>query len=325
MVDVTSPRFMSRISSATNYLSHGSFSPVPTKILKIPFIVHCEDNMFGAPRTCLGRHLQLRGQKRIISRAFSKEVSEDRLKISKSPDNPFPDGMIHRTAEMAHGSRQYFLLHPSLTLLEALKNPELAYGSIYVRRNIIFGARLHVAASTEDPSSTVANVCPPLLEAIFRDAPKEQGEQPRALSTLYGLCDWVRQGLEKHHQSDVLDKLWQGEAIPKLDTLSPNRKSPGNDPGQDNSLNSTIQLDAVQAIATGIPRPGESRIGPSVMQDAVFAWQALAREFIQKQPSDECQLYLTADGELVEIEHDAEKNPNYVASTGGAMAHFFFV
>ena len=304
-------------------------------------------------------------------RSYGNVVSEDRLKKDLGPENPFPDALVHRTAEYArYAARQYLLLPPHVELLEALKNPRLAIASLFSRGHVIFGARLHQASNNDELSANsrrLFTICPPLLEAAIRDAP--ENEQPQAMSTLHGLCTWVVDGLEKRHtQCEVLEKLWQGMAIPRTqlkgrehDIGRPKEPKEPKEQGQDakedetvansttndditnnnnnhNSSNnnnnnnhdnnlalSVVQLEAVRAIATGIPRPGEKAIELQTMRDARDAWIALAREFVQKQPSDECQLYLNEGSELVSIQHGAERNPRYMASAGGAMARFYFV
>ncbi|KAL7580990.1 hypothetical protein ACA910_005803 [Epithemia clementina (nom. ined.)] len=285
-------------------------------------------------RSFLGRFARQVGRDRNNSRSIKNFVREDRYKIDNIPDSPFPDALIHRTALMEQGSRQYLLLPPSIELIKALRDPSLAYASLFIRNSVVFGARLHAAALREDPSSTIASVCPPLLEAALRDSPAERGEQAQAWSTLYGLCQWVRDGLEKKHQCDVLDKLWQGETIIDVDTLrvrgkGEKEKSTTMESSSPScpSSDSIAQLEAVCALATGISRPADSpnMRKPTLLTDGRFPWEALAREFVQKQPSDECQLYITAGGELVEVQHDAEQSPKYMAAAGGAMARFFFM
>ena len=83
--------------------------------------------------------------------------------------------------------------------------------------------------------------------------------------------------------------------------------------------------EAVQAIATGIPRKGHSVIGVGTFRDGEKGWKALAREFVDRKLAEEVALYQKFGGQIVGIEHLADKNPSYLKSAGGAMARVFFL
>lgn len=158
---------------------------------------------------------------------FSNRYDDDK-------PHPFPTAQVHRTGALANGSRQYILLPPSNTLQDVKRDPSIRLASIFVHRNLIFGARVHSPWALEECDYPIAQVCLPLLHYATQDA-GELGIQPQALSTLYGLCDWVLACLDQELPSDVLQKLENGQGY--------------GDKVEEDSAN--IQLEAVRAIATG--------------------------------------------------------------------------
>ncbi|EJK61063.1 hypothetical protein THAOC_18503, partial [Thalassiosira oceanica] len=91
-------------------------------------------------------------------------------------------------------------------------------------------------------------------------------------------------------------------------------------------------LEAVRAIATGVPRPGHGVVGAGTYRDGMRGWVALAREYaaLATVPGDgdrrgleEVALYRAKDGEVASIEHLA--NTRDLLDDGGAMARIFFV
>ena len=176
-----------------------------------------------------------------------------------------------------------------------LPPPSLILASLRAHRNILFGATSTVSLL---PLATVAA---PLVKAALSDA-GHNGEQPQALATLHGLCEWVKQKLitmdDSHHHNDD-NNLWNDMT--------------------------DVEREAVKAIATGIPRLGHSVVGAGTYQDGAAAWRHLGRQFVLQQPTAECQLYQAHGGQLVDIEALADTQPAYLASAGGAMARFFFL
>jgi hypothetical protein len=183
----------------------------------------------------------------------------------------FPDAVIHRRGELPYGSRQYLLLPPHVEAEAA--EPSLLLASLHAHRNVLFGAA----------SKYELKECLPLVHAALEDA-NTQGEQPQALATLHGLCDFV---------------------VDRLDTLELDQ----------------VSLEAVRAIATGIPRPGHSVVGQGTFRDGADAWKVLAREYV----SEEVQLYQAANAQVVDIELMADTSAPYLKSAGGAMARLFFL
>lgn len=140
------------------------------------------------------------------------------------------------------------------------------------------------------------DVCLPLVDQAVRDA-GENGEQPQAIASLNGLCEWINECLET-------------KGSQQLELLR------SNDP---------LAFEAVVAVSTGIPRPGHSVLGMGTFRDAEAGWKLLAEEFVELELSEEAELYRQRGARLVKIEHLADRNPTYLASAGGAMARFFFL
>jgi hypothetical protein len=197
---------------------------------------------------------------------------------------------VRRRGDSGYGSREYLLLPPNMTPEDAQLDPSLPAAALLAHRNIIFGARaLHGFA--------MKDVCYPLVDKAVQDA-SENGEQPQAIASLTGLCDWVKECIETSSGSEQLESLRS------------------NDPGS---------FEAVQSIATGIPRPGHSVVGVGTFRDAEEGWKTLAKEFVALELSEEAELYMLRGARLVGIEHLADRNPDYLASAGGAMARLFFL
>jgi hypothetical protein len=197
---------------------------------------------------------------------------------------------VERRGDGGYGSREYLLLPPKTTPEDAQLDPSLPVAALLAHRNMIFGARaLHGFA--------MKDVCTPLVEKAVQDA-GENGEQPQAIASLTGLCDWVKECIESSSGSEQLEILRS------------------NDPES---------FEAVQAIATGIPREGHSVVGAGTYRDAEEGWKKVAEEFVTLGLSEEAELYMLRDARLVGIEALADRNPEYLASAGGAMARLFFL
>ena len=198
--------------------------------------------------------------------------------------------VVRRRGDDGYGSREYLLVPPGITKDQLQQDPSLSAAKLLAHRNIIFGARASPALSLQE-------VCPPLVEKAVHDA-GENGEQPQAIASLAGLCHWIQGALTTTGECDALELLKSNDAI---------------------------GFEAVQAIATGIPRPGHSVVGVGTYRDAEEGWKAVAMEFVEKGLSDEATLYRQQGARLVAIEHLADRNPDYLASAGGAMARLFFL
>jgi hypothetical protein len=197
--------------------------------------------------------------------------------------------VIQRRGDPGYLSREYLLLPPNKTVEDSNSDESLKVAALLAHRNIVFGARSFHDYSLKD-------VCRPLLEIAVQDS-GEKGEQPQAIASLVGLSDWVKTCLETN-ESDELAEL---------------------------KSNDLLAFEAVQAIATGIPREGHSVVGIGTYRDAEEGWKKVATEFIERELSEEANLYKQSGGRLVGIEHMADKSPEYLASAGGAMARLFFL
>lgn len=200
--------------------------------------------------------------------------------------------VVRRRGDPGYGSREYLLMPPGEALEDGSSSLPAA-AALLAHRNILFGARKGNAVD-ETTICSLSELCPPLLEIAVKDA-GENGDQPQAIANLTGLSDWVKECLEGNGNSKELSKL---------------------DP---------LILEAVQAIATGIPRKGHSVVGVGTYRDAEQGWKALATEFVELNLSEEANLYQMHGAQLVGIEHLADKNPDYLKSAGGAMARLFFL
>lgn len=256
---------------------------------------------------------------------------------------------VHRRGDHPYGSREYLLVQPagpnatsSSSSSSTLTGPDGStlqiLATLKAHRNIVFGAT--TTSSLSSPSSSVADLCPALLRAALDDCSND-GEQPQAVSTLHGLSAWVRACLEGGATETTTTTATTSTVLEGL------RRQPlrgdgddgnGSDPSSSSDAAPRLALQAVTAIATGVPRPGHAVVGQGTYRDGAAAWTALAREFValssppppsDQKPhhdfaSDECRLYQAAGAELVQIELLADTQPAYLASAGGAMARFFF-
>jgi len=337
--------------------------------------------------------------------------------------------VIHRETKEGkdpYGARSYFLL-PRSALEDDVDfhveewNPrqkKRAIASIHADKNILFGAKLHIASNgtvehgnignqgeSDSYASDYLSACGPLLDIAKEDA-SVNGQQPQALAALNGLCAWVKERLEKNGEgSEVLTNLMHGSQYNYLldghdndankhakadvsdNNQNDNHQNNNNDDNMNNITNNTnkysktkqnknprskIQdrtttptgntpthsakfllqneseriflLDAVRAIATGIPRPGHSVVGAGTYRDGKEAWMTLAWEYCALVDGvrdggwasgegatcawrglEEVLLYKSRDGEVSLVEHLAHTHPDYLKDAGGAMARLFFV
>jgi len=200
----------------------------------------------------------------------------------------FPDAIVHVRGDTPYGSREYILLPPHVALLDADK---MKIATLRAHRNILF------AAKSNNVNYDTPDICIRLVDAALEDA-AAQGEQPQAIAGLHGLCDWIRDSLAGTIDNQLLDEIKESDPI---------------------------SFEAVQAIATGQPRPGHSVVGEGTYRDGQEAWKQLAREYVKQGMAPECILYKKRGAELVDIEHLADTKPDYMKAAGGAMARLFFL
>ena len=269
----------------------------------------------------------------------------------------------------AYGVRRYLLLPRNEFDEYSLKeNQKDVIASVNANQNIIFGLRLHSQTTTSTSSSSgvltnYLNACGPLVDVAKEDA-SMNAQQPQALCTLNGLCDWVKECLDENGKgSTVLDVLMHEV---ESDSSSPqaieeeedennlNEEEEDDDSTvvvekhmskqriQNRSKSYTVQnetqrqlkLEAITAIATSTPRPGHSVLGAGTYRDGREPWIHLAWEYTKlcspwdkscRTGLEELMVYKSRDGEVGAIEHLAHKEESYLKSAGGAMARVFFV
>lgn len=201
------------------------------------------------------------------------------------------NAVVHKRGDgnYATATREYVLLPPKVTLDQAQLDQSVVLASLYAHKNIIFGARILNPTFEKDG---MVNVCSPLLQAALDDA-SLVGEQPQAMSALKGLCKFVVDCL--HSNDNILQKLDE------------------------------TSLQACKAIATGVPRLGHSVVGLGTFRDGQGGWDILAREYVDRNLCPEANLYKSFDGQVIAIEHLADKSPSYIREAGGAMCRIFFI
>jgi len=156
------------------------------------------------------------------------------------------------------------------------------------------------------------DVCLPLVKAAIEEAEAtEHGQQNQAVASLKGLSEWVAGCFENNNNNNT-----EGSQI----LIRLKQKSVDDDDNSD-----SVALEAVRAIATGVPRPGHSVVGQGTFRDGQTAWKELAREYTQLKLSEETNLYQKLGGNVVAIEHLADQGPENMKSAGGAVARLFFL
>ena len=269
----------------------------------------------------------------------------------------YPDSFIYRRGEHPYGTREYLLVRRKPTTaeedapdenqssvdatsdatLEPLPTELQILASLHAKSNVLFGASVNknIVLQNSDPNwkpPSILDLCPILLHSSIDDC-SDEGEQPQAISTLHGLCAWVRQCLEGTATSLVLKGLHE-QLKNSDDTKSSILRSTSTVGRRFINANACVQLECITAIATGVPRPGHTVVGQGTHKEGALGWEALAREFAMLdygqdpsnvQLSEECLLYRhhSESCELADIELLADTSPAYLASAGGCMARFF--
>ena len=263
-----------------------------------------------------------------------------------------------REGDNTYGVRRYLLLSRNDNDNDdSTQKPPTIIASINANKNILFGAQLHVKQSGDYIADYFA-ACEPLLDIAKEDA-SINGQQVQALAALNGLSSWVTECLERDGEgSQVLTSLLHGEQSNILldsdkdeqvksqgsTASSSNRRARQNVKRQsakiilENESDRILMVDAIRAIATGVPRPGHSVVGQGTYRDGEQGWKSLAWEYSNlatvpfSTSSDggvlgleEVSLYKSRDGEVAKIEHLASVEAEYLKVAGGAMARMFFV
>jgi hypothetical protein len=168
-------------------------------------------------------------------------------------------------------------LPPNLQLLAVL----------HANNNIVFGANVNTKVINDHDNQTIPEItptiidlCPVLLHAAIDDCSNE-GEQPQALSTLYGLSKWICQCLSDPNismPSEIIRTLQEQMKNPNS-SIDGTIKASSNVGRKMVIANARQQLECITAIATNIPRPGHSVVGQKTHTDGATGWEAIAREY----------------------------------------------
>eukprot|EP00565_Helicotheca_tamesis_P005814 CAMPEP_0185730890 /NCGR_PEP_ID=MMETSP1171-20130828/11299_1 /TAXON_ID=374046 /ORGANISM="Helicotheca tamensis, Strain CCMP826" /LENGTH=172 /DNA_ID=CAMNT_0028400037 /DNA_START=183 /DNA_END=701 /DNA_ORIENTATION=- len=158
--------------------------------------------------------------------------------------------------------------------------PQLHLARLFRDGSTIYGAKV-VNRVLGKP----VEVCGPLVEAALKDA----GNQPRALSTLHGLTDWVAKGVD---DNETAEKFF------------------------------SFNIEEIDAIKKMIEKHA------MIKDDYVYnagkkGIELLAEEFIQKGLGDEASLYQSKGGQFFSIDHRGDTS-EYADASFGAMAVFKF-
>jgi hypothetical protein len=278
---------------------------------------------------------------------------------------------VRSAGDLPYGSREYRLYVPNTSPRDPVGSSR-AVAVLRAHRNILFGAVITTAtavaletpgkrSSAVSPGSTIVADVPsrfgspsppvgplplaastmpllplfdPLVKAALVDA-GSQGEQPQALATLHGLCGWVEACLRASSENESDRPPSGGDAHSRvLNHLMEQLRG-----DQDRR----IELEAVRAIATGVPRsPPSGRVESSehpasswhgTYRDGSRAWSDLALEYAPK--AAEVRLYRRHGAEVTGIElllpgggggpSSSGVDDPYRRSAGGAMARMFFL
>ena len=260
-----------------------------------------------------------------------------------------------REGDNTYGVRRYLLLSRDNDNDDDSTQMPTIIASINANKNILFGAQLHTNQSGDYIADYFA-ACEPLLDIAKEDA-SINGQQVQALAALNGLSSWVTECLERDGEgSQVLTSLLHGEQSNTLldsdkdeqvksqgsTASSSNRRARQNVRTQsakiilENESDRILMVDAIRAIATGVPRPGHSVVGQGTYRDGEQGWKSLAWEYsnLATVPFSTCDgvsgleevsLYKSRDGQVAKIEHLASVEAEYLKVAGGAMARMFFV
>eukprot|EP00978_Attheya_sp_CCMP212_P046238 scaffold379947_cov43-Attheya_sp.AAC.1 len=217
---------------------------------------------------------------------------------------------LHRmtNANNTSGLTEYVLAPNDADLDLIRKVPQLKLAQLFVqeqdhdKNHLLFGAKV-----VQRTLGSTKTVCSPLVDAALQDiAAANKGTNTYALARLDGLCEWVTKGLEFSGEKED-QKNGMASVVVLLGELSDHERM------------------AVQAMATGIPRPGHSVVGVGTYRDGKEAWARLATAFLEESlEEDEAGLYQSKGGTMVGIDHLANDSRDYLQTAGGAMARFSF-
>jgi len=200
----------------------------------------------------------------------------------------------------ANGPRQYILI-PDGTSLDLAKSVD----KLHLARLSADGSLIFDAKVVQRTLGSHSEVCKPLLDMALADA-SSNGEQPRALASLDGLCKAVSDSINNVEKEN-------GDSACSISTILVTLRA-----------NDEVSYEAVKSIATGIPRTGHSVVGQGTYRDGEKGWKKLAEEYVSSGMSSEAQLYAANGGTLMSIEYMADPSREGLMEAGGSVAKFQF-
>ncbi len=313
----------------------------------MPLIKHSSTLLCQSKNLIAKRHIViLRNPQCLLSNSSSSNITtsnNDEKDASHLPNNSKNKQRSSReTTIQTIGNKTDYDAVKQLRLVELPDNlhpqPNIL-ASMHVKRNIIFGTRIHdreylqikgqkdIILEQEEEEGEEENtyyddthnyrnyhnfgfvkVCKPLLKACLDQAGVE-GDQPQGLAALSGLSARVKYLIDNPSDSKIMEDFIKQAS-------------------SDN--NKKIIFDATTAIATQTPRQGHETVGLGTYLDARPLWTALAKEYALSRKGEmikqgESQLFSASGAVFVGIEYIGDENPNYWIDAGGSMARFFFV
>mmetsp|Transcript_27769 Transcript_27769/g.41313 ORF Transcript_27769/g.41313 Transcript_27769/m.41313 type:complete len:223 (-) Transcript_27769:32-700(-) len=184
---------------------------------------------------------------------------------------------VHRLDQ--EGEKNMYVMAADGMDLETVKTvPQLHMARLWRDGNTLYGVKVvnRVLGSPSD-------VCRPLVEAALKDA----GNEPRALSTVHGLSEWVAEGIANKKTIATLSSLSIGE------------------------------IEAIKRLTERIS------VDDDTYNTAKKGIEMLAKEFLAEGLGEEASLYQSKGGGFVSIDHHADKT-DYSDTSFGTMAVFKF-
>jgi len=217
---------------------------------------------------------------------------------------------IELRGDHPYGSREYRLVDEAADVITTTATTTTkVLAAIRAHRNVLFGGRWVATGleNSDDDDDTDAaqqrqrqqqqRLCRKLVETALIDAAAD-GEQPQALSTMDGLCRYVV------------------ETLITTTTATDDKKVGKYDDETRQALLAVAEQGRTELLLPPSPSPLSTE------------WQSLARRYVREGRCREAELFYLPNGaQLVAIEQlpAADTSPDYRASSGGAMARFFFL
>ncbi|KAL3927325.1 MAG: hypothetical protein SGBAC_013130 [Bacillariaceae sp.] len=177
------------------------------------------------------------------------------------------------------GTTVYVMVASGMDATMVRKVPQLHLARMHVKDQTLCNAKVVNRAL-----GTAADVCGPLVDAALTDVGKIEAS---ASSTLHGICQWVRMGLNGSESIESLKEMQQQERH------------------------------AIEAIASGKSVPDD------VYTKGKYGWEKLIDEYVAKGLGEEAALYQAKGGKFVGVDHNADTTA-YAEEGAGSIARFTF-